>query len=278
MASLWPTRYILGIAFGMQYSIFALHAAPRQSERFYDLTGSLSFIVCTVVSFCSRSENFSSSGRRQQVVSVCLLIWSGRLGYFLFGRINRDGVDRRFNRTRHNPFLFFIVWTLQGIWVSCVGLPVFLLNTRPSESTHLGMLDAIGLCTWAAGFALQAVADAQKGAFRASGLNKEDFISTGLWSISRHPNYLGEIVLQCGLGLVATGGLPPGEWALAAVSPVFSALLLTCLSGLPPLEKHARKTWGGHAEYRRYVQETAILVPYPSSILTPFRRRADKAA
>jgi hypothetical protein len=114
VSALWPTRHVAALAYGMQWVVFALHAAPYQSERFYDITGSLTYMACTLTSLLLNAEfNLGPSGRRQQLVSLCLLIWSGRLGYFLFSRIGRDGVDRRFNRMRTRPLLFLVAWNIQ---------------------------------------------------------------------------------------------------------------------------------------------------------------------
>ena len=69
-------------------------------------------------------------------------------------------------------------------------LPVFvLLSTR--DRTPLGQLDYLGLGLWVTGFLTEVVADRQKSAFRGDAANRDKFISTGLWKISRHPNYFG---------------------------------------------------------------------------------------
>lgn len=138
----------------------------------------------------------------------------------------------------------------------------------------LSTVDYVGFAVWASGLAIQAVADGQKSAFRRVAANRESFIRSGLWAISRHPNYLGEIMLHCGLALVAANGLPAGERALAVVPPLFTSMLLLLVSGVPPLEKHAQQKWGHLPEFRQYVAETGILLPYPSSL---FRSRKQKA-
>ena len=54
----------------------------------------------------------------------------------------------------------------------------------------------------AMGFAIEVVADAQKSRFRAKPENKGRCVQNGLWAWSRHPNYLGEIVLWVGVAIV----------------------------------------------------------------------------
>ncbi|KAJ1628202.1 hypothetical protein T492DRAFT_595023 [Pavlovales sp. CCMP2436] len=275
LGGLWPTRYVAAGAYGIQWAVWALHAAPNQSERFYDLTGSLTYMTCTLASLLLNGENnLVWLGQRQQLVSLCLLIWSGRLGLFLFGRIKRDGgVDRRFNRIRSRPLLFLVAWTIQGTWVYLVGLPAYLLNTRDAAPSPLTWVDYVGLAVWASGLLLQGVADGQKSAFRAEPRNRDAFITSGLWALSRHPNYLGEITLHCGLALVAANGLPAGERVLAVAAPLFTSMLLLLVSGLPPLEKHAQQKWGQDPAFQKYTAETAVLLPYVSSV---FRARAQE--
>lgn len=163
----------------------------------------------------------------------------------------------------------------QATWVYLVGLPAYLLNTRAAPPTPLGAADYAGFAIWAAGLAIQALADSQKSAFRRVPANRDAYIDRGLWGLSRHPNYLGEIGLHSGLALVAASGLPAGERALAVVPPLFTAMLLLLVSGVPPLEKHAQQKWGHLPDFQAYTRETGVLLPYPSSLLG--RARARKA-
>jgi steroid 5-alpha reductase family enzyme len=108
---------------------------------------------------------------------------------------------------------------------------------------------------------VEAVADWQKSDFRSRPENAGRFISTGLWSISRHPNYAGEIVLWIGVFVLSLGGLSSNlvQCAAAAASPLFVTFLLTQVSGIPMLEKMAQKRWGGEAAYQEYVASTPVL-------------------
>ncbi len=124
----------------------------------------------------------------------------------------------------------------------------------------LGVVSFIGLAVWVAGFAVEATADLQKSRFRADPANRGRFISTGLWAWSRHPNYLGEIVLWIGVALVAVPVLRGWQW-VTLVSPLFVALLLTRVSGVPLLEKRADEKWGGQPDYEAYKARTPVLVP-----------------
>jgi steroid 5-alpha reductase family enzyme len=87
------------------------------------------------------------------------------------------------------------------------------------------------------------------------------FLSTGLWSISRHPNYFGEITLWFGLYLSASSVFQGFQYA-SILSPVVIYLLLTRLSGVPHLEKTGMKKWGSQPDYQKYLRETPCLVPF----------------
>ena len=118
----------------------------------------------------------------------------------------------------------------------------------------------VGVIVWMAGFAIEAVSDAQKNRFRADPANKGKFINTGLWSRSRHPNYFGEITLWLGVAIIALPVLSGWQW-VAMISPVFVFLLLSRVSGVPMLEEKADKKWGGQEDYEAYKKNTPVLIP-----------------
>ena len=151
-----------------------------------------------------------------------------------------------------------MTWTLQGLWVFLT-LSCALAAITSIERAPLGPLAAIGTVLWLAGFAIEVVADRQKRAFREQA-GSGQFINTGLWARSRHPNYFGEILLWCGVALLALPAL--GGWQFATlISPLFVYVLLTRVSGIPLLEKKSDKKWGGQPEYEAYKASTPVLVP-----------------
>lgn len=227
-----------------------------QTERYYDLTGSLTCL--TVVAL-----GLALGNRDPRAILLALLVatWALRLGSFLFLRIRREGADRRFDALKPDFGRFLLAWTLQGLWVfltvSCA-----LAAMTAAAPVSLDPLAALGTAVWAAGFATEVVADRQKALFRADPARRGGFIATGLWAWSRHPNYFGEIVLWCGVALVAVPAL--SGWALATlVSPVFVHLLLTRVSGIPLLESRSDTRWGGDPEYQAYKARTPVLWPRP---------------
>ena len=126
----------------------------------------------------------------------------------------------------------------------------------------LDALAALGAGVWAAGFAIEVAADRQKAGFRADPGNRDRFIASGLWAWSRHPNYLGEILLWTGVALAALPALS-GPALATLVSPLFVYVLLTRVSGVPLLEARADAKWGEDPGYRAYKARTPVLWPRP---------------
>ncbi|XP_076465227.1 uncharacterized protein LOC143297000 [Babylonia areolata] len=241
--------------FGIQWCCWAVAAALR-TEKFYDLAGSCTFFTLALLSLKWGRTYFT----RQKIQSGMVMAWAIRLGTYLFSRILHEGMDRRFNNVRDKPGVFFVYWTIQGLWVLCTLLPTLLLNQKKRDRP-LRKQDYVGWGLWGLGFVLEVVADYQKSRFRADPSNAGQFIQHGLWSISRHPNYLGEILMWSGLYISAASVLSGWEH-VSIISPVFLSYLLIKVSGIPLLEAYGMKKWGATAAYQEYVGNTAKLVPF----------------
>ncbi|CAE7448409.1 putative hypothetical protein [Symbiodinium microadriaticum] len=128
----------------------------------------------------------------------------------------------------------------------------------PSELT---VLDYVGISLWVVGFLLETIADLQKQQWSMIKADKK-FIKTGLWSISRHPNYFGEITLWVGIAITTSCSFVyPAQW-MALLSPAFVAFLLVHVSGIPLLEKAADEKWEQDEEYRKYKESVPVLIPF----------------
>lgn len=241
-------------AFIIQWLAF-IPAYLRQTERFYDLTGSLTYIAVTLL-LVLLTPGIDARGF---LLALLVLVWAARLGSFLFRRISKAGKDDRFDEIKPSFVRFLTTWTMQGIWVAFTAAAAWVAMTSANR-VGLDWFAIIGLLVWVAGFGIEAVADRQKGRFSADPANKGKFISTGLWSKSRHPNYFGEILLWVGVAIIALPVLQGWQW-VALISPVFVALLITKVSGVPHLEKKADKKWGGQADYEEYKKNTPVLIP-----------------
>lgn len=248
-------------AFGVQWIVF-IPSYLFQTEHYYDLTGSLTYVVTIVAALLlGTSAEIDGFDARSLLITVLVVIWAARLGPFLFARIQRAGKDGRFDKIKVFWPRFLVTWTLQGMWVFLT-LAAALAAMTTTEPRELELFAVLGTLVWIIGFAIEVVADAQKSAFNNNPDNAGRFINTGLWRWSRHPNYFGEIVLWVGITIIALPTLQ-GWGYVALISPVFVTLLLTRISGVPLLEQRADEKWGGEADYEAYKAATSVLVPLP---------------
>lgn len=240
------------IAFIVQWFLF-IPAYVFQTERYFDLAGSVTYISLVLAALY-----LSGAGDpRALIIGGLVIIWACRLGTFLFRRISADGEDRRFRSIKPDFLQYLMTWTIQGLWVS-VTLAAGLAAMTASEHEPIGLLGSIGIFLWAIGFGVEVIADNQKLKFRRE--QPGDFITTGLWQYSRHPNYLGEIVLWLGIAILAFPVLQGWQYA-TLISPVFVFFLLTQISGIRMLEFRANKRWGEDPEYQIYRSNTPALLP-----------------
>ncbi|QUC21968.1 uncharacterized protein UV8b_06209 [Ustilaginoidea virens] len=268
----------------------ALPSVLARSERFFDLSGSLTFLAVGALSLgLPRLRAAAGAGAalpswRQVALTAMATAWTARLGIYLFDRITRDGHDARFERLRTQPLRFAASFAMQAAWVSLMLMPVLAVNAVPAAAfaavPRVVATDAVGLALWAAGMAVEAVADAQKARWLARKRAKqhdEHFFRGGLFSICRFPHYFGEISLWTGLATVAAGVLARGPvqaalglagpagvlatTALAFTAPAFSALLLLKVSGIPLTEARHDERFRDNADYHEWKANTPRLVP-----------------
>jgi len=242
------------LALTIQWVAF-VPAYLMRTERFFDLTGSLTYLAVTAVAIGLGPPADTRSG----LLGVLVAVWATRLGVFLVGRIRSSGSDRRFDEIKTSFIRFFAAWTLQGVWV-CFTMGAALAAMASPRTVPLGAFAWAGLALWITGFGIEVVADRQKSRFRAQRGNEGRFIDSGLWAWSRHPNYFGEIVLWTGMAIIAAPVLQGWQY-LTLISPVFVTLLLTKVSGIPLLEQRADAKWGGDPDYEEYKASTPVLVP-----------------
>ena len=250
--------YCAVICIGLQWVAW-IPASIMKTERFYDLTGGLTYLTVVGFSLWAGSQSEPPS-LRELIISLLVIIWSLRLSSFLYRRIHRTGKDGRFDKLKTSPIRFLVPWTIQGLWVFLTMIVVIVINSQADSAPALGIWDVLGLLTWILGFGIEAIADKQKTVFNTEPANQGKWIDSGLWSISRHPNYLGEILLWTGIaffGISCFTGLERVAW----ISPIFIYLLLTKVSGIPILDKRALEKWGDDPEYQKYRENTPALIP-----------------
>ena len=243
-------------AFVVQWIVFVPSFWAR-TERFFDLTGSLTFIGMTAVIVILTPM----MDARGWMLAAMVVVWAARLGAFLFSRVRRSGGDDRFDELKESFLRFGQVWTLQGLWVTMTAGAAWIAITA-QHRVGIDAFAVIGLIVWLIGLGFEVVADLQKSGFKADPANAGRFIDTGVWSWSRHPNYFGEILLWIGVAIVTLPVLQGWQW-VALASPVFVTALITKVSGIPLLEAKADAKWGGQPDYEAYKAKTSVLIPRP---------------
>ena len=229
-----------------------------QTENFYDLTGSVTYL--SVVWFVFLSTYQSISLNFGNLILVLLIsIWTIRLGLFLFMRIHKAGEDKRFRTIKTAASQFFMTFTLSGLWVTLCSMCALVAISSP-EGLVMNALTYVGIILFIIGFGIEIVADNQKTAFRSIEANKDSFITSGLWSKSRHPNYFGEVLLWFAIAVISFSSLE-GLQLITLISPVFTYILLVYVSGVRMLEDMNDKKWADNEQYKSYKKNTPMLFP-----------------
>ena len=229
-----------------------------QTEKFYDLTGSVTYL--SVVWFVFLSTYQSISLNFGNLILVLLIsIWTIRLGLFLFMRIHKAGEDKRFRTIKTSASQFFMTFTISGLWVTLCSMCALVAISSP-EGLVMNALTYVGIILFIIGFGIEIVADNQKTAFRSIEANKDSFITSGLWSKSRHPNYFGEVLLWFAIAVISFSSLE-GLQLITLISPVFTYILLVYVSGVRMLEDMNDKKWAYDENYKSYKENTPMLFP-----------------
>lgn len=244
------------LAFVVQWVVY-IHAQLKQTEKYFDLVGSLTYTSISLVILFSVPD----LSTRALVLGLMVMTWALRLGPFLYFRIKKDGGDSRFDERKKVPIRFFNVWNIQGLWVTFTASAAWIGMTS-ADQEPIGWLFFVGITLWVLGLIIEVTADVQKRVWRRKPENKGRFITTGLWSWSQHPNYFGEITLWLGVALVALPNFSGWQY-IGLLSPIFVTILLTKVSGIPLLQQQGEERWGEEQAYRDYRENTSLLVPLP---------------
>ena len=248
--------FAVALTFIIQWIVF-IPSFLNKTEHFFDLTGSLTFISVVLITLMLIPEIYV----RDIVIALLVVIWATRLGSFLFIRVKKDGGDGRFTIMKTKFWWFLMTWNIQGMWVF-LSLAAGLAAMTSAEKVEADIFLIVGLVVWVLGFSIEVISDGQKSKFRSKMENKDKFVTSGIWSWSRHPNYFGEILLWCGITIIALPVLQGWQF-ITLISPIFIIILLTQISGVRLLELRGKKKWGENEEYQKYLRNTSVLIPLP---------------
>ena len=250
--------YCVLISFTIHLIIF-IPSAIMKNEKFYDFTGMIAYLSIIIFAIQQKYIQIHSIDIYSLVLSLLISIWTLRLGIFLFYRVLKVGEDIRFKDVKNNALKFFVWFSISSLWVSLTTMAAMNVVTSKNYNQDLTLL-CIGTIIWIIGFLFEIISDYQKIKFKNNASNKNKFIDSGLWSISRHPNYFGEIVLWIGIYIITLPSTSSLEY-LGIISPLFVIVLLNKVSGINLLEASADKKWGSSKEYQKYKKITPKLIP-----------------
>lgn len=197
---------------------------------------------------------------RNGVLLAMVLVWALRLlSHTVRTNLHIEQEPYRAWRSKFGQrwwwWSYFQVYMLQGVMVWVWGISFAFAMTLPG---NLSPLDLAGMAVWSFGLMFQAVGDRQLKNFKANPDNRGKVMQSGLWSLTRHPNYFGEAVMWTGYFLFALAH-PWGT--VAIVSPLYVAWFMSVGSAAKGNERHMRKT---KPDYAAYQQRVPMFFPWLS--------------
>ncbi|UYN90818.1 MAG: DUF1295 domain-containing protein [Anaerolineales bacterium] len=235
-----------------------LLSLPIKDSSIVDMFWGTGFVTLAWL-YASLSEGAGDPARRWLLLAL-VTIWGFRLAIHIARRNHGKGEDFRYAEWRREGGAswwwrsFFKVFLLQGVLLWGISAPLLaaVLGRQP-----LGWLDILAVLAWLVGFYFEAVGDWQLVRFKANPANKGKVLDSGLWALTRHPNYFGDALQWWAFWLLAlASGL--GWWTV--LSPLIMTWLLRYVSGVDMLDRALAKRKPGYAAY---MKRTPAFIPWP---------------
>ncbi|EFA77978.1 myb domain-containing protein [Heterostelium album PN500] len=233
----------------------------NRSEKYYDTLGCLTYVACiTTIVFSNVNGVFT---RRALIASLMVLLWSVRLGWFLYSRMmhHSDNTfqDKRFNGVRDKPIQLLFYWFAQSTWIIISLIPIYIINNNiplTNQSLYtLTFFDYIVCLCWFVSISIESIADSQKRAFNAVPSNRGKFINVGLWYYCRHPNYVGEMMIHWFAYFFCLPVFTFSQALVALIAPLLVTALMTKIAS-PMLEEQSNIKWKNDTAYQNYLKST----------------------
>ena len=250
-------KKIISLIFGLQLTGF-IPSFYLKSEKYYDLFGGVSFISSIFLMLFLKIRITNDLSTREIILASCVLLWTIRLSFFLFQRVKRVGKDVRFDNLKFSFSKFLLAWMTQGLCVFICLLPILVVFSSPTSNDIMYL--TLGGLLYFFGLLIEIIADYQKTIHNKLNNKKREFISSGLWSKSRHPNYFGEFLIWTGITIICFPVFSGFKY-LALITPIFIYFLLNNISGVNLLEERAKEKWGNNPEYVKYLKNTPKFFP-----------------
>ncbi len=244
------------VILGLMILLWLVSLALKDSS-IVDIFWGAGFVITFWIATFLIPGNFPT---RITLLGIITTIWGLRLSLYIFSRNAGKGEDFRYAAWRKEAGgnwwwrSFFKVFILQGFLMWLIAIPLLAAQTGEAAGP-LKCLDYTGLALWLAGFIFEAGGDWQLARFKSNPENKGKLLNTGLWSLTRHPNYFGDAAQWWGFWLIAASA--GALWSI--FSPLIMTFLLMKVSGVVMLEKTLKDTKPGYADY---VARTSAFFPW----------------
>ncbi|KAK8814144.1 hypothetical protein WA158_008006 [Blastocystis sp. Blastoise] len=197
--------------------------------------------------------------------SFSTLLMVQHLQYLVYLRDINGYISTQFDIIKNDIKTFIAYILLQVIWLYVNCIPSMYINTK-LINIPFGIGDTIGLIFWICGISIETLADYQKYQYKKT---HKDFISSGLYKYSRHPNYLGEIIIWLGVCIICMSYGTSINDPLCSVTIIplfFTIILLIFISGIPVCEKRGLEKYKDNKQYTQYLETTSIIIPIPPTV------------
>jgi steroid 5-alpha reductase family enzyme len=197
---------------------------------------------------------------RTAIALVLLAVWGVRLTYNWWRRW--DGLEHedwryvdleRKSGRFYWPVSFLGIHLFPTVLVFAGCLPLWAIATSRAP---LGIADLFAVLFTTGAIAIEAIADRQLHR-HATSEHRSDILASGLWKLSRHPNYLGEISLWWGILFLA---LSAGSRVLWIAAGAIAMTMLFLFISIPMVEKRCLER---RPDYRAYAEKTSKLILWP---------------
>jgi steroid 5-alpha reductase family enzyme len=194
------------------------------------------------------------------VLTYAVLFWGVRLSVYLFIR-DRMGYSRDTNgETRFKRLTVAIGLCM---YYALVTIPLLYALRHPTTDPAYFPLVWTGVAmTWVGGV-LEAVADAHKMYVKVNQADQLKFEgpSTGVYRLSRHPNYAGEIIFWMGVWIASLPSFCVSIQAAAASTLGFIMLVcILCLEASKRVEREQKRKYGGQIKYEKWKEQVSTVV------------------
>lgn len=236
-------------------TLWWIYAAIKMRNDIADVAWGIGFIAIATTLFLQTN----SPNTKDYMVLAMITLWGARLATHIAVRHHGKPEDGRYQAMRKqwkHPILqsYTNVFLGQGFFMLLVSTPVILFFGTTPNSLH--WYNFTGLTIWVVGFLFETISDYQLSQFINNPGNKGKIMQSGLWRLSRHPNYFGEISLWWGFYIFT---LFTPYWFIGIIGPLTITYLILGVSGIPMLEKR----YIGNKDYEDYKKTTSAFFPLP---------------